>query len=113
MRTASEGRCTPFSRRRPKVAAAIVAPVEPRLTIAAALPAATSAAARTIEDSLRSRTAWTASSLPIHSVVGITSIPGTPSSPSERCGPKTRTPIPSAAARRAPSARTSKPCSAP
>ena len=37
-RTASAGRCTPFSRRRPKVAAAIVAPVEPRLTIAAALP---------------------------------------------------------------------------
>ena len=34
--TASAGRCTPFSRRRPKVAAAIVAPVEPALTIASA-----------------------------------------------------------------------------
>ena len=34
--TASAGRCTPLSRRRPKVAAAIVAPVEPRLTIASA-----------------------------------------------------------------------------
>ena len=50
--TASAGRCTPLSRRRPKVAAAIVAPVEPRLTIAAALPSATSRAARTTEASL-------------------------------------------------------------
>ena len=37
-RTASAGRCTPFRRLRPKVAAAIVAPVEPWLTSASALP---------------------------------------------------------------------------
>ena len=40
--TASAGRCTPCSRRSPKVAAAIVAPVEPGLTIASARPSATS-----------------------------------------------------------------------
>ena len=57
-------------------AAAIVAPVEPRLTIAAALPSATSVAARTTEASLRSRAEWTgSSSLPIHSVVDTTSTP--------------------------------------
>ncbi len=41
--TASAGRCTPRRRRRPKVAAAIVAPVEPWLTSASARPSATSA----------------------------------------------------------------------
>ena len=54
--TASAGRCTPLSRRRPKVAAAIVAPVEPWLTIAPELPSATSRAARTTEASFFSLT---------------------------------------------------------
>ena len=63
---------------------------------------------------MRSRTAAPASSsLPIHRWSGRPRSPRPPRSPSERSGPKTRTPIPSAAARRAPSARTSKPCSAP
>jgi hypothetical protein len=113
-RTASAGRCTPRSRRSPKVAAAIVAPVEPALTIAAELPSATSPAARTTEASLLARTAPTgSSSLAIHSEVWTTSTPSTPSSPSARSGPNTRTPIPSAAASLAPSASTSNPRSAP
>ena len=50
------------------MAAAIVAPVEPALTIAAERPSATSAAARTTEASFFARTAATgSSSLPIHS----------------------------------------------
>ena len=50
------------------MAAAIVAPVEPGLTIASARPSATSAAARTTEASFLARTAGTgSSSLPIHS----------------------------------------------
>ena len=56
-RTASAGRCTPCRRRRPKVAAAIVAPVEPVLTIAPERPSATSRAARTTEASGFERTA--------------------------------------------------------
>ena len=93
-RTASAGRCTPRRRRRPKVAAAIVAPVEPWLTIASALPSATSRAARTTEASFFARTAGTgSSSLPIHSVVGTTSIPSTPASPSSS-GPEDAEPNP-------------------
>ena len=104
--TASAGRWTPFSRRSPKVAAAIVAPVEPGLAIASERPSATSAAARTIEASFLARTAGTgSSSLAIHSAVGTTSIAVDAVEPElASAGPKTRTRIPSAAAGAAPSA---------
>ena len=105
--TARAGRCTPFSRRRPKVAAAIAAPVEPALTIASARPSATSAAARTTEASFLARTAATgSSSLPIDSAVGTTSIPSTPfkpelDRPGRRPAAGSRPPPPSARPRRA------------
>ncbi len=78
-----------MSRRRPKVAAAIVAPVEPQLTIASAASSATSRAASTTEASGLARTAGTgSSSLPIHSAVATTSTPSTPSRPSSAGGPE-------------------------
>jgi hypothetical protein len=109
--TASAGLWTPCARFSANRAAVIVAPVEPALTSELQPPAATAAAARTTDASGVERTAATGSaSLPIHSVVGSTSIPG---DELREEGPKMRTGIPPAAASFAPSSTSSGPPSAP
>ncbi len=96
-------------------AAVMVAPVDPGLASASECPAATSAAAITIEASGRERTARTgSSSLEIASVAGITSTPSIESRSERSCGsPNTRTPIPSDATALIPSITTEGPASAP
>ncbi len=112
--TASAGRWTERIRFSANSAAVIVAPVEPGLASASERPAATSAAARTIDVSGRERTARTgSSSLPITSLVSMTSTFSAARPANAAAGPKTRTAIPSPAAMRTPSATTSIPASAP
>src|SRR5579875_162704 len=103
----------PRSRLMLNSAAASAAPVEPPETSACARPAATAAAACTIDESGWRRTAAAGSGVfAIESGASITSTPA-PTGPISRAGPNSSTPIPCAAARSAPAATSRGPRSAP